>query len=269
MNEVAHSSAKIFLNTKGTYTQNGIYNTDLTFAVRPFILHNSDPSHFIVGVEQASIPLSISMVNETNNKISINGTIYSIPTGNYTTTTLLTALNLFNVAFVFGYNADKNRLFITTASPYTINSTTTAQKILGVVAGVGYASEALFTNVLNLTSTSGIIVQIDNLYTENRDNTSGGVTTVCRIPITAPVNKIQQYFNPTPFYSTISNRDISIFRIKLLGDDYTQLVLDGNPDWFIVLRIDFADKRTYIPEPTQIQQFRKDLQVQDLRNTAV
>jgi hypothetical protein len=67
---------------------------------------------------------------------------------------------------------------------------------------------------------------------------------LARIPITCTPTKILQYFNATPFFSQIANRDLSYLRVRLLNDDYSPLELVGNPDWFLVIRVDFSQKVT-------------------------
>jgi hypothetical protein len=44
----------------------------------------------------------------------------------------------------------------------------------------------------------------------------------------------------------------------LLTDDHNPLILDGNPDWSITIRIDYIKKETSILQPTVIQQIRKN-----------
>lgn len=262
-NPLTHSSTKIFLSSNGS---NLVYNsttlnTDISFYFQPLLLSNSDRSHFVIGLEQASIPVSINMVNATNNTLTINGNSYSIPAGNYTISDIITLLNAYFTTFnvTFAYNANTNLITTTaTAGSFTINSTTTG-KNLGFEAGT-YASPYTNLKVVNLTSTLGIIIQVQNVQTPNRDNSGSNGATLARIPITCGTQKILQYFNATPFFSQISNRDLTYVRVRLLNDDYTPLDLVGNPDWFVVLRVDFTEKNLPEETPSLIVQQRKDLE---------
>lgn len=269
-NPLTHSSSKIFLSSQGTnlVLNSATLNTDISFYFQPLLLSNSDKSHFIIGLEQASIPVSINMVNSTNNKISINGNAYTLPAGNYIISEVITLLNTFynpfNVSFT--YSTNTNKITITaTAGSFTIN-TTTMTKLLGFVVG-GYTSPAVMTKVVNLTSTLGIVIQIENVQTPNRDNSGSNGATLARIPITCGPQKILQYFNATPFFSQISNRELTYLRVRLLNDDYTPLTLEGNPDWFVVIRVDFTEK--IIPEdtPSLITIQRKDLEKAQLQSS--
>lgn len=260
-NPLTHSSTKIFLSTQG---QGLVYNsptlnTDINFYFQPILLSNADTSHFVIGLEQASIPVSINMVNAKNNTVTINGNSYSIPAGNYIIADVITLLNgyfnPFNVSFT--YSANTNLITTTaTAGSFTINSTTMG-KNLGFVAGA-YTSPYTNTKVVNLTSTLGIVIQLDNVQTPNRDNAGSNGATLARIPITCTPTKILQYFNATPFFSQIANRELTYLRVRLLNDDYTPLELVGSPDWFLVIRVDFSEKN--LPEivPSLITTQRKE-----------
>jgi len=260
-NPLTHSSAKIFLSSNGgnKVLNSNTLNTDISFYFQPLLLSNTDSSHFVIGLEQASIPVSINMVNSTNNQISINGNAYTLPAGNYIISEVITLLNAFYTTFgvTFTYSTNTNKITIT-ATSITINSTTMS-KLLGFVTGT-YTSPAVMPRVVNLTSTLGIVIQIENVQTPNRDNSGSNGATLARIPITCAPQKILQYFNATPFFSQIANRELTYLRVRLLNDDYSPLDLVGNPDWFVVIRVDFSERNFAEQTPSLITQQRKDLE---------
>tara|TARA_R110002126_G_scaffold110456_2_gene247780 strand:+ start:12376 stop:13197 length:822 start_codon:yes stop_codon:yes gene_type:complete len=244
-NPLTHSSTKIFLSTQGQnlVLNSATLNTDINFYFSPILLANADTSHFVIGLEQASIPISINMINSKNNTLTINGNTYTLPAGNYTIAQVIVLLNAFFTTFgvTFTYSSTTNLITTTaTAGSFTINSTTMG-KNLGFVAGT-YSSPYTNTKVVNLTSTLGIVIQLDNVQTANKDNSGSNGATLARIPITCTPTKILQYFNATPFFSQIANRELTYLRVRLLNDDYTPLELVGNPDWFLVIRVDFSEK---------------------------
>lgn len=261
-NALTHSSSKIFLSTQGTNLvyNSSTLNTDINFYFQPLLLSNSDRSHFVIGLEQLSLPVSINMINSTNNTITINTNTYSIPAGNYTIAEIIVLLNAYFNTFniTFTYSANTNLITITSvAASFTINSTT-ATKLLGFQTGT-FTSPATMTKVVNLTSTLGVVVQIENVTTTNRDNSGSNGATLARIPITCGTQKILQYFNGNPFYTQISNRELTYVRVRLLNDDYTPLNLVGNPDWFMVMRVDYTEKNNPEEVPSLITLQRQDL----------
>jgi hypothetical protein len=268
-NPLTHSSTKIFLSTQGSnlVLNSTTINTDINFYFQPILLSNTDKSHFVIGLEQASIPVSINMVNAKNNTITINGNTLTITAGNYTISQMITLLNAYFTTFnvTFAYNTNTNLITTTaTAGSFTINSTTMG-KNMGFVAGA-YSSPYTNLTVVNLTSTLGVVIVLENVQTPNRDNGGSNGATLARIPITCRTQSIMQYFNATPFFSQIANRDLTYLRVRLLNDDYSPLDLVGKPDWFLVIRVDFIEKNLPTETPSLITTQRKQLEQTVLEN---
>lgn len=251
------SSSKIFLSSQGKnkVVNSTTINTDITFYFDPILLSNSDRTHIVLGLEQASIPVSIYMVNATNNVMVINATTYTIPIGNYTITTMITYLNTIAPTIQFLYVVNSNQIKVTITPSVSVVISGSASTILGFVAGT-YSNPHTFTNVVNLTSTTGIIIQIDNVTTTNRDNSGRTGATLARIPITCAPLRILQYFNSTPFYTQIANRELTYLRVRLFNDDYTPLTLVGNPPWFMVIRVDYSEKTITEELPNEFKSMR-------------
>ena len=277
---VTHSSSKIFISS--SVTANWVLsssNTNLLVPVQPFILQSTDPSHFSIALESASIPLSIFTISTSTQMLYLNSRVFTIATGNYTISGLISYLNAYSDGvftnsgnFVFVYDTVNNRITITSGSPetavsLTIGTLTTCQLRTGIDTGVFTTLNALgrpfhiSANQVNLTSTTGILVAINNLKTSNRDNQSiaSGGTILARIPINCPMYKILTFYNPQPFFATLSDRVITSLNIQLLNDDYTPLVLQGNPNYFLTLRVDYVDKTNVIIPKTELQIAREAL----------
>lgn len=238
---VRESSAKIFINSSNTATWRGI-STRLSVPIQPFVLRSDDPTHLIIGVESLSVPLAFYVVNSTNNSLTIDGTPYTITAGNYTAANLLTTLNALGSPITFDspFNTITNKLSCTFVGTRTWNGT--AQSLLGYTTGSKTSAYTL-ENTINLAFTTGIIVRLDNIQTENRcPIVGGGSGVLARIPITVAPFKVLQYFNASPFYTTLTNRAIQSIDISLLDDTYQPLALVGDPVWSITLRVDYADK---------------------------
>ena len=278
MNEITHSSSKIFISS--SITSNWVSsssNTNLLVPLQPFILQSTDPSHFSIALESASIPLSIYTVGSKVNKLVLNSKTIIIAVGNYTITGLITYLNAYSDGvftnagnFVFSYDSVNNRITIVSGSPESavnliVGSTSTCQKVLGIIAGTFTTLTSVgrpYTtapNQVNLTSTSGILIAINNLKTTNRDNQSiaSGGTILARVPINCPMYKVLTFYNAQPFFATLNDRVITSLNIQLLNDDYTQLELQGNPNYFLTLRVDYVDKTALIIPKTELQLARE------------
>lgn len=255
------SSSKIFLSSEGKNKtiNSSTINTNITFYFDPILLPNASKEHFVLGLEQASIPVSIYMINSTNNVMVINATTYNIDVGNYTIASLITFLNTApNPSTIqFVYNSVSNQIKVTITPTASVVISGTASAILGFVAGT-YTNPHTFTNVVNLTSTTGIIIQVENVTTTNRDNSGRTGATLARIPITVAPLKILQYFNSTPFYTQITTRELTYLTISLLNDDYSPLTLVGNPPWFLVIRVDYTEKGVIEDLPNEFKNIRNE-----------
>lgn len=239
---VRESSAKIFINSANTSTWRGT-STRVSVPIQPFILRSDDPTHFVIGVESVSVPFAIYVVNTLNQTLIIGASTYTIPAGNYTAVSLQTALNTLTAPTSWGtvFNTTTNKLTCTFAGGPLVWGGT-AQSLLGYIDG-SQASPYTLTNTINLAYTTGIIIRLDNIQTENRcPIVGGGSGVLARIPVTVAPFKVLQYFNASPFYTTLSNRSIQSIDVSLLDDNYAPLVLVGDPVWSLTLRVDYADK---------------------------
>lgn len=262
MNSIEHGSQKIFISTLGNVSQNStVYNTNIIVSIPPIIIPQNDPHTPIIGVESLVIPFSYKMVNSSNNKLIINGITYIITEGNYNITTLLAVLNDFHVHYNFSYQSDTNRIAISGGGqdyPYTIDEGTTCERVLGCkIRASPYQSGEYFPSIVNLATNTSVLVQIANLTTKNYDNITGANNIISKIPVSVQPNQVLNYFNNQPFYSTITDKVIQMLHIVLLTDDHKPLILDGNPDWSITIRIDYIKKEATTLQPTAIQQIRR------------
>ena len=274
MANISNSSLKIFVSSSNTDNWiTSTSNTKLSVKINPLILANNSPENMVIGLESASIPLSIYSVNALNNVLKINNYTNTIAPGNYRITALIDYLN--NSAkwspvqsyFTFTYDITNNQITVVSTDPVfpttvVVGTTTTSAKILGVTVGTkatGAPRVYVFENVVNLTFTSGVLVSLRNIQTENRDSQGSGASgsnVIARIPINCPMYRVLSYFNAQQFTNIISNRVVTSLEIELLNDDFTQLVLQGNPTYFLTFRIDFIEKKTYVLPQTEIQQMR-------------
>ena len=280
MGDRRQSSAKIFISSADK--QNWVSqetNTRLNIPIEPFILHNNDPAHFVIGLESISLPIALNMINSRNNTIQfrrVGDPTYNsitIPAGNYNTISLVDTLNLLLVEhsidaeYLFAYDETANQLSLRTYTTayIEIGSATTAYKILGIAEGTqvrgvikaGTYVLYIFEGLVNLVSTSGVIIRLLNFQTENRGSNGNGATTIARIPINVQPFRYLSFNIENPFYTSISNRHISNIEIELCDDNYNQLELIGNPDYFLTLRVDYIEPKFYTQEATKLQMLRE------------
>ena len=295
MNESGKSTSRVFVSS--AITSNWVYsdtNTSINVPINPFILADGDPAVFTLSLESASIPLSIWTINSTNNVLRFNDRkSFIIDYGNYSITGLTTYLNAYNDGifnntgvFVFSYDSVNNRIKVIsydTGSPFAtslkISTETTCQKLLGFVVGTYTTIDVatgkpfnLATNQVNLTFTTGILIAINNLQLQNRDNQAlgSGGTILIRIPINCPLYRILTFYNPQPSQTIVTNRVISNLDIRLLNDDYTPLILQGNPNFNLTFRIDYLKQTptSILLNPIQVARELRNKQLSQMNQTS-
>lgn len=284
--EVKHSASKIFLSAASFSSTNKnitkLSNSRMVFKIEPFILHNDDPYVFVLGMEQASIPMCFNVINSNNNTFAMGygapSVTITIPVGNYNVESLVDAMNAqaaaaffvgYNSEPFFSFNYDTNRI---QANPSVANliiatsGSSTAYEQLGfsssgdVWGSTAPPNKRGFTNVVNLTTTNGIVVRLNGINTNNRDTKGdgGGASVIARLPINSNSMTYLQYFNPVVFYLTLSNRVITQFDVELLDDAYQPLQFQiEKPDWFIVLKLDYVEKKPNLIPMTKIQKLKE------------
>ena len=268
---ITHSASKIFLSSAlyTTASSNIIKISDnrMVFKVQPFILHNDDPSHFVLGLEQFSCGLSFYVFTTKNNVLKITSSTYgvltlTIPIGNYAIQDILNTLNALQLTkLVFTYNQNSNLLTVTSQTGGDTLTVTSASSYLqlGCVIGQTGTTSITFTNCVNLTLTTGIILRLNGINTNNKDSTSSGSSIIARIPIVTQPFTFLQYFNPVVFYLTLSNRVITQFDIELLDDNYNAIEFTMIPNWFVVLKMNYIEKDALAIPDTKIQSLRKNV----------
>lgn len=263
---ITHSSHKIFLDSSAP-SAHKINNSNYVFDITPpLLLHPEDPHKMVLGIESASIPLSFYTINEKNNKFSIDSVEYAIPEGNYRVSQLTPVLNELmgakDLTFTFNEILSKYQLTSETLSTITINS---IENHADILLGFSVGSKTLpyiFDEILNLTYTSGVVIRINNITTNNIDTFQSGQggSTMIRLPITTPPNTMLQYFNNQPFLATINNRSITQLNVSLHDDERDFLSLNGDHQFFLTIRVDYIKVDDLVLEDTLVNTFRKALQ---------
>ena len=274
--EIKHSASKIFLSAASYSLTNKnitkLSNSRMVFKVEPFILHNDDPSHFVLGLEQASIPMCFNIFTANNNSFRVGAATLTIPVGSYDVYDLIDVLNAqaalsIYPTMTFSYDDRTNKISIVAiplaSTMVTANGSSTAYNQLGFLSTgqtfTGLGTTGTFANVVNLTTTNGIIIRLNGINTNNRDTKGdgGGASVIARLPINSNGMTYLQYFNPVTFYLTLSNRVITQFDLELLDDAYQPLNFQlENPDWFVVLKIDYIEKAPNPMPQTKLQEIR-------------
>lgn len=223
---------------------NGDKNSNLLFSVPNLITDDSDIQYSTVGIIDAQIPVSWTLIDSDTNILNLSylSTLYQIqlPLGNYNGENIVSTLEAsFDLVFSsIGVTSTvildliTGRLtfkFVGATGKITFlyNGSDGIFRILGLLPGLDYESvttgafEFIFPSApLNLLGIKQIRVCSNNLATIN-NFTSGQKNPnniICSIPINEPAWSLITYENKTNLFSKLKSRNISIIDIQLFDE---------------------------------------------------
>lgn len=226
-------------------TFNGTKKSNCTFQLNNFIDRRENTESIYFSVLSATVPNSLYNVNIYNNKLVISGVLYTIPIGHYNATTLAKALNiLFDGLFTMTYSKITGKYSIVSVNDFTIDSATTAYRLIGQVANTQLSSTNSileFPHQVNFITTPRLIFRTNALELENlhNDDYSNNV-------FLALQNNVQQggmiFFKndqQTRYLVEVENANSIDIRIT---DETNNAVDFNNQDWYLTFQIQYFYK---------------------------
>lgn len=188
---------------------------------------------------------SIYNINETNNVLSINYTKYSLPYGNYNSTTfmiaLLILLNPSTTTYSISLNSTTNKFTLTNTSSFTINgSYTTIYEVMGLGKNINYGPQTSFTcpYTCNFNGLQSININFKNLTTSNIDSyTKTNSTIIQTINIDSSKSNIQ--YIRTNEYNFKLNQDIIDYINISITDSLENNINFNNQHWTLTLLFNY------------------------------
>ena len=234
---------------------NGANNSKINFEIPRFITKQSNILYHSLKLLHAEIPYSFYIINETNNIInlvidSINH-FFTVPVGNYNAFTLLTILNTIDNKITFTLNNSNGKYSISSNFPFSLLSSSTLTKIIGVELKTTYNAiidihnkyNLNFPFAVNLLGTRNIFIKcnliLENLQTKTNDN-----QTLKSIPVNVPPFGLILYNNIENIESLVKNSQIDNLNIEIY-DDEDNLINMNNQDWSITLELKTTLQVTY------------------------
>ena len=255
------SPIEIYLSSQYATTKfNGTSNSDMTFLftspIIPPLNHN-----MTLRLKNIYLPLSMYIINETNNVLVIDTSTYILSEGNYNANTLKTELSSkLGVNYTITYNNITNKLtFTNSLGNFTIQSTSTCLRILGFLENISYSSVAnSLTSIypIDLTGDNIVYISVPNLKTFNLSSkTSTQTSIISSLLVEVPYGSVLYYENPVLIGSVIQEDHISFIHVRVYGEDENTLLNLENAEWSITLEIGFIPK---MEQPT-ISNSMKDI----------
>ena len=234
-------SNQINLSSNSATIKNNSYNSVMIFNLLAMkkeknILYNQ------VSLIHAQIPVSYYTINETNNLFVLSTGSYTLTNGNYNATSFKTMfLNLLGSSFSMSLDVSTGKYTLSCTSAYTILSTTTCYKILGLEKNKSYivASSLTFPYPCNFLGVNRIKIKSGCFKTNNLDSNSKGAYShlLATIPVDVSQYSLINYINITSFKNIIANTDINMIDITITYEEDNKLNFNG-VDVYITLQID-------------------------------
>jgi hypothetical protein len=259
INNTGFSSVKIFCESKDANVS--IHNARKIWSLNtPIVIQNEQDVKMSCSVESCSIPLSYYTINATNNVISINNVVKTVPVGNYSANSIIDELHLLYPAVQFTFNRAKS-LFSLFVGDLVDCSIETCENNIYSLMGIEpttFTGSLIAPQVCNLIYTTGIYVSLNNASNQNIDTATTHQSSNCllRLPVNQPSNTYLQFFNNIGFKNMLSTSVLNQIDISLLDDRRQYLELTSNVPWVVVLRIDFEKTIKETVVDTKIKQLR-------------
>ena len=233
-------SNQINLCSNSANIKNTNYNSVMLFKLLAMkkednILYNQ------VSLIHAQIPVSYYTINENNNLFILSTGSYTLTNGNYNATSFKSMfLNLLGASFSMSLDSSTGKYTLTCSSGYTILSTTTCYKILGLVKNTSYvvSSSLTFPYPCNFLGINRIKIKSSCFKTNNLDSNSNGHSDLlATIPVNTSQYGLINYINYTAFKNIIINKDINLVDITI-SDEEDNIINFNGIDVYLTLQID-------------------------------
>jgi hypothetical protein len=246
--------SKIITLTSQSATQkrNGTYLSNVLYEMGLFLKDEPDIIHRQVCLQSAQIPYSFYVINYTNSQFKYqlgSGTIFtsSIPVGNYTGNSLITALNTVltgnGISLAITLSPINGCLTFThLSSNFTFYDTTySILQTLGFSESTNYTSTSFILTTpyaLNLLGIKILQIRSTQMNMLNYSSIQGGITTLlATIPVSAVPFGMIEYTDKGQNRVTFTNPIIDSIDIEILDGETGNFINFNNQDWTITLCI--------------------------------
>lgn len=134
------SSVQVYLSSKyATNKFNDTENSDMIFLFDTPIV--PPPNHnMTIKLLNLYVPISFINININNNVLIVDSVEYDIPSGNYSATSLVSALSSLLTGFTISFSTITNQITFSKATDFTFSSDSTCLSVLGFEGGYDISS---------------------------------------------------------------------------------------------------------------------------------
>ena len=254
-NELLKIKSRIFNLSSSSFSvaYNGTMMSSGKFIIPNFINHNENVNRVYLMVSHAEVPNAFYLVNQYNNILFINSVAYTIPSGNYNASNLMTTLlNLLPASFSITYSSIFQKYTISSTSAFTISYLNSSisrimglnrtSDMVGVLANDKYT--VTLPNCVNFLPTARLNVRSSILQLENFQSNDGSSDILLSLQNNASQNGVITYTNRSNLKYHVDLECVNEIDIRITDDSNRELDFNG-VSWFLTLRVDYEYK--FIP----------------------
>ncbi len=241
--ETVVDNTLITLNSKYATKQNGTYLSNVIFPFSNILKPNEDIKRAFISLQNATIPVSFYIINETNNRLVLKdmggGGTHNIDIdyGNYSISTLIIELQTkINAGFphtcVITFNKNTGRLYFVFNGHSQIRDTTTMDDILGTGGGNLTANNAvLMPYPASLLGAKKLLVKSQALDISSFDSQSGNkINILATIPVSDAFYGLIVYVPSTETKYLLTTDLLNSIDIQI-SDEENNLINFNNVNW--------------------------------------
>ena len=233
-------SNQINLSSNTASIKNNSYNSVMIFNL-PVMKKEKNILYNHVSLIHAQIPVSYYTINETNNLFVLSIGSYTLTNGNYNATSFKTMfLALLGSSFTMSLDVSTGKYTLSNTSTFTILSSTTCYKILGLVKNTSYTATTslTFPYPCNFLGVNRLKIKSAAFKTNNLDsNNNGHSDLLATIPVDCSQYGLITYNNLVNFKNTINNTDINMIDITIT-DEMDNIINFNGIDIYLTIQID-------------------------------
>lgn len=237
---------------------NGTALSDIEVQFPNLTFKDKQVREIMLSVTHAEIPNSFYLVNSTNNTLVVNASTFTITPGNYNAINFQTAITSFltGLSISISYNIITNKYTFTSATSFTIQTTSTCQRFIGMGSTALTGTSVTSPFVCNFLPIPRLLIRSTAFSTSNYNSADGSTDLLLSVQNSSTSGALILWNNYSQLRYDITNIDnLNIIDLNVT-DDYGNLIDFNNCNWYITFRIEYI----YEQPQNSITSFEKALQ---------
>lgn len=222
--------------------KNGSQLSDIELQFPNIYFKDKTVREIMLSITHAEIPNSFYIINTTNNTLVINSSILTIPPGNYNAINFQTAITSFltGLGITISYNLITNKYTFTSVTSFTIQTTSTCQRFIGMGTTSLTGTSVTSPYLCNFLPIPRLLFRSTAFSTSNFNGADGSTDLLLSVQNSSASGALILWNNYSQLKYDITHVDnINIVDISVTDDD-GNFIDFNNCDWYLTFRIEYV-----------------------------